>query len=148
MLSNPTNTKAFLPLFYSWRDDLIECFYYGAIHVSVSGVSQTPETDDILVAARSTGKPWQLRVCLPHIDSSLDWAIGMASSSGEVIHREAIQRLARVYGIDPEIDLHCPKSHSYDAFEYAQQVTQGSPKARINHFCCGNHLSHFVAARL
>ncbi|MGV2125600.1 asparaginase [Agrobacterium vitis] len=147
MLSNPTNAKAFPPLFCSRREDLIECFYYGAIHVSVSGASQTPETDDIWLAARSTIKPWQLRVCLPHIDSSLDWAIGMASSSGEAIHREAILRLARVYGIDPESDLHCPKSHSYDAFEYAQQVTQGSPKARINHFCCGNHLAHFVAAR-
>jgi len=126
---------------------LRECTYFGVVNVSVSGESHTPETDKIVVPSRSTLKAWQLTTCLQHLGASDDWAIGMASSSGEAIHREAISVLSNRFSVDPETDLKCPRCYSYGKKDAADQIANHSPKSRVNHFCCGKHLAHFIAGQ-
>jgi L-asparaginase II len=129
----------FRPIFGLQRGDVLEVEVSGFYFACKGSEILTPETEHTATPVRSTLKPWQLACCMPVLDDSACWAMGMSSSSGQAMHLAALEEIEARTGLGTE-ELICPPARSYHAGTNAAQIAGDVPAQRKFHFCCGNHL--------
>lgn len=139
------DVRAARPLYGMKRGKALEILTYGVVGVTKDGVLEASPTDDVKMVSRSILKPWQFLAADVFTDEDF-WAIGIASSSGQAVHLEALASLKKVTGGD-EASLVCGESYPFDPVEAARLRVSGCPKSKLYHFCCGKHLTLQYACR-
>ncbi len=139
------DVRAARPLYGMKRGKALEILTYGVVGVTRDGILEASTPGDVKMVSRSILKPWQFLAADVFTDEDF-WAIGIASSSGQAIHLEALASLKKVTGGE-EADLVCGESYPFDPEEEARLRVSGRPKSKLYHFCCGKHLTLQHACR-
>lgn len=139
------DVRAARPLYGMKRGKALEILTCGVVGVTRDGIMEASPLGDVKMVSRSILKPWQFLAADVFTDEDF-WAIGIASSSGQAIHLEALAALKEVTGGD-ETTLVCAATYPFDSEEAARLRVNGRPQSKLYHFCCGKHLTLHYACR-
>lgn len=135
------------PLFYFKRGEIPEVCVHGfSDYVPFKKYGALPQGE---IIGRSLLKPWQAMATV--FDGVVkrhdaEFALVFASHSGECLHSDKLQVLARQLEVDLS-DLECPASYPMDARRAAEMVAGNIPKDPKLHACSGKHTAMIWAAK-
>jgi L-asparaginase II len=139
------------PLFALARGGVAEVVISGASYVKLEGGGHTDKNirgsdPTVTLIARSLLKPWQFLAADVAPSKEAFWALGLASHSGQALHMDELQRLARTAGAG-EDELFCPRGFPLDPGISSMMQTSNIKPTRMHHPCAGKHLVALASCR-
>lgn len=137
------------PLFALARKGVAEVVVSGVSYFKWEGQASSGGDTNVMIVARSLLKPWQFLAAdvLPEgREPEPFWALGLASHSGQAIHRASLLQLAEAAGAS-EDDLFCPRCYPMDSGESWLMQSAHQKPSRWFHPCAGKHLVAIAACK-